>query len=438
MKMKHSYLSSLVFSTSIAIVFWLIFLPGFFSADSIGVLNMVKGDELNSAHTAPYALYVKALSFSGSIPGIVTLFNVLALVFATTTFIWELNYEPKIKFISSLVISITPLIWAMGITLWHDIPFTAGLLMFIVSISRRNMGKSWLIYSLIGGVLLSFRPNWIPLILAFAVLALFVKSLRSRKVFLSIVTTFTVASISFFGSSILIKEPAIQVHFAQEWIRNDLSCFAAKNEERFSKELTPLIGSVDEWKSIKSCTFLNDAKLSEETLSESYEKAIPTWIELVIMDPLFILRTHLERNAYLVPIPFFGIPEPPFLHTTIEVESPDLQWVNPELVEQVRPVARVWNLFRGFFAFAGLWVLLAFFIAVRRKGNLEIAAVTMSTSLLLTLFVFAPIPDGRYALPALVIGQSMTFLHLLGHGKGFLNRWKRSLLSGVESKVTKK
>lgn len=436
--MRYSYRSSLATSISIALAFWLIFLPGFFSTDSIGMLNMVKGDELNSAHTAPYAIYVKTLSFSGSLPGFVTLVNALLFVVATITFIWELNYQPKTRFISSLVISMTPLIWAMGITLWHDIPFTAGLLMFIVSISRRNMGKSWLIYSLIGGVLLSFRPNWIPLVLAFTVLALFVKTLRSREIFLSIVTTFMVASISFFGSSILIKEPAIQVHFAQEWIRNDLSCFAAKNEERFSKELTPLIGTVDEWKSIKSCTFLNDAKLSKETLSESYRKAIPTWIELLVMDPLFILRTHLERNAYLVPIPFFGIPEPPFLHTTIEVESPDLQWANPELAEQVRSVARVWNLFRGLFAFAGLWVLLAFFIAVRRKGDLEIAAVTVSISLLLTLFVFAPIPDGRYALPALVIGQSMTLLYLLGHGKEILNHWKRSVLSGVESKVTEK
>jgi len=436
--MKFTYRTSLITASLIAITFWLIFLPGFYSSDSIGVLGMVKSGELNSAHTAPYAIFVKIMTFSGSVPGLVTLVNSLVLVFATTAFIWEMEYQPKIKFLASLIISSTPLIWAMGITLWHDIPFTAGLLMFLVSIARKRIGRSWVVYALFAGVLLSFRPNWIPLMLALGAITIIFKSHRSRNTLIPSLTTITVASVSFFGASFLIKEPAVQVHYAQEWIRNDLSCFAAKDSNRFTRELTPFIGSVDEWKSAQACTFLNDAKLDKKTLFESYEQTIPAWIKLLQIDPLFILRTHLERNNYLVPIPFYGVPVPPFLHTNIEVESPDLKWANPQLAEQIRLIARSWNLLRGIFAFAGLWVFISLFIALRRKSNFEIFSVIASISLLLTLFVFAPIPDGRYALPALVIGQCISLLYLLRNLEILVKTVRLRLQSDEESKSREK
>ena len=52
------------------------------------------------------------------------------------------------------------------------------------------------------------------------------------------------------------------------------------------------------------------------------EKYVPSaWMQLLKTEPAFILKTHLDRNAYLVPIPISGIPAEPFLHSIIEYKD---------------------------------------------------------------------------------------------------------------------
>jgi len=46
---------------NLAILFfwWIVFFPGFFSADSLSVLNMAKTGKLSNAYTASWSLYVE-------------------------------------------------------------------------------------------------------------------------------------------------------------------------------------------------------------------------------------------------------------------------------------------------------------------------------------------------------------------------------------------
>ena len=122
-------------------------------------------------------------------------------------------------------------------------------------------------------------------------------------------------------------------------------------------------------------------------------------------DPFFILSTHLERNAYLIPIPIFGIPTDPFLHSTIEFKDQGIEWAFPSIAEKARIPMRAWNAARGLTGWAGLWGLVLIGLAVvGRKRNL-IQPTAMSISMMAILFVVAPIPDGRYALFVLIAGQ---------------------------------
>jgi hypothetical protein len=402
---RITFRNNVVFNSIIIFVFWLIFIPGFYSSDSFGVLDMVRSDDLNSSHTASYALYIKVFSFGAKVPELVTLINALTFVFAITAFAWELPFNEISKFVASSILSLTPLVWVMANTLWHDIPFTTGLLLTLVGLSKASKKEKYLLWLTFGAILLSFRPNGFPTLLVFLALALiFVRDKAIVKI-LALATFITL----FAGvmSSITIREPLVVEHYGQEWMRNDISCAAATNKSKTVTDALVEVGSSAEaWASLEACTFLNKAPiLAEDSFIESYEYIPAIWFKLLKSDPVFIMSTHSQRNAYLLPIPIQGLPSVPFLHTNIEFDSKEISWRLPKVAEQVRKVARVWNYFGEIFAYAGLWYLILLVVSRFRKSQIFKLSLLAFTALLGILFVVAPIPDARYALPVLIVGQ---------------------------------
>lgn len=118
-----------------------------------------------------------------------------------------------------------------------------------------------------------------------------------------------------------------------------------------------------------------------------------------------MLKTHLYRNAYLLSIPLFGIQEMPFLHSTIEYKDQGIEWAFPTIAEKARAPISVWNALRGVTGWAGLWTLITLLLLVISRKGVLLPSVLMSISLFGILFVVSPIPDGRYALFALIAGQ---------------------------------
>ena len=172
----------------------------------------------------------------------------------------------------------------------------------------------------------------------------------------------------------------INRYFALEWMRNDISCYVSTSKgSRFIENSAPQIGNSELWKSKEACTFLNKSQyVSGENLG--MEPMIPkVWLELFSKDWTFIISTHSRRNAYLIPVPIFGIPKVPFIHSTIE--------------------------FRGLFAWSGLWLMVVIIrLLASRKVEYWIVLFTM-LSLSFILFIVSPIPDGRYVLVVLILGQ---------------------------------
>jgi len=311
------------------------------------------------------------------------------------------------------MIILTPLAWGMGITLWHDIPMTAGLLILMAiynEVFQKNPLTKFDLYLnlTLGSILITFRPNGLPTLIVFGVL--FFVIYRNRNLLrLWIMSTVTALLTILITSYAIVGLSPIDNYYAQEWMRNDISCFANTAKGKgFVEANIPLIGTTETWKSNRACTFLNDAKITKDQKVKAQEYVPKAWFKLFLSDPDFVLSTHMQRNAYLIPIPIYGIPAPPFLHSTIEFEDRGIAWAFPVLAEKMRVLMRLWNGISGVAGWAGLWILILYILLrMGEAKNLKIPLI-FSVSTLLVLFVFAPIPDGRYPLIVLLVSQVST------------------------------
>ena len=406
--------ATLVRNSLIQIIWWIVFFPGFFSGDSFGAVAIAKSGQLTNDFTASWAIYVWIFSLFGNAIGLLTLLNGLILIYSLTRFAYSI-FSPLIAAIASLILTLTPIVSGMGITLWHDILMTAGLLLlaslFVEFQKKEAINKSDFFSLLIpGSVLIAFRPNGLPTIIIFALLFLiFYRKRSSLKITVSSLAISSIVTLS--TSYLVVRESPIDNFYAQEWMRNDISCYANSPKGiGFVEKWIPGIGNTDTWRSSDACTFLNRAKITVEEKVEAQEFIPSAWTQLIRKDPAFVLSTHLKRNSYLLPLPIYGIPKVPFLHSTIEFKDAGIEWAFPSIAEKARVLMRIWNAIRGITAWAGFWTLALVLIATLGKRRELLIPTLLSISLSGILFVVAPIPDGRYALFALIAGQ----LALLG------------------------
>lgn len=400
---------ALIRNSAVAVIWWVIFFPGFFSSDSFAAVNMAKSGDLVNSYTASWAIYVRLFSLFGHFIGLLTLINTLILVYSLTRFAYALLSERKAA-IASFVLTMTPLVAGMGITLWHDILMTAGLLLlaaFFTIFRHRDTYSKNDFYSLLvpSAVLLSFRPNGLPTFLVFAVLILIFSYRKTLIRPLALVFAIT-AGTTIFNSLVVIGLDPINTHYAQEWMRNDISCYAASPDGNgWIEKNMPGVGSTQSWASPDACTFLNRYSLDSKDLEKSYELVPSAWRKLAFSDPGFILKTHFDRNYYVLPLPINGLPSIPFLHSTIETANAGISWAMPSVAEKARILMRVANALRPVLAYAGIWLLIVLGALVLLKRREWLPTFLLGFSLLGILFVFAPIPDGRYALFVLLAGQ---------------------------------
>jgi len=409
---------SLTRNLIIGLIWWLIFKPGFFSGDSFAAVNMARTGDLSNSFTASWAIYVRIFSLFGNSISLLTLINVSVLIYATTRAIFSLLPDKKASITSNLL-TLTPLISGMGITLWHDIPMTSGVLLltaaFIQLAKKPQDMRRILLQSLLpGSVLITFRPNGLPTLVLFAIcyLAYSRKSALVKPIAVSIVIS-TLVTLT--GSYLVLRQGPINSYYGQFWMQYDISCFAATVEGKDFVENNLPVADTETWASSAACGFIGKSKLSSEQINESTKYVPRAWLKLMIEHPIFILKTHLQRNEYVVPF-FIGKPQQvPFLHSTIEIANNGIQWANPELAEKARVVMRAWNAARSLVAFSGLWLLLLWMQVLIFKRKEWLIPGIMSLSLSLILFVFAPIPDGRYSLYVLICGE-ICLISLLFNG----------------------
>lgn len=392
-------------NASILIIWWVIFNPGFFSGDSFAVIEMARSGELNSDGTAIWAFFVSLISLNGKHPELVTLSLALLTSISLSLFTKSLLPDKK-GTTSSVILSLTPLIGVMAITLWHDIAMTCGFIFLAAAIIRKraNLGHSTEI-AILGLFFSSFRYNGLPTILLFLLVLVFQTGIRRFILQIAIIAViFSVLSTAL--NLDYASKTNVQTDGLTDWMTQDLSCYAAKSQDsRFFQENFYGEASIRDWASANACTWFRESPAPSRLDPNVRGNLVAAWFKLARAHPEFILKVHAERNAYLVPLPIFGLPTMPFLHTTIEYPNEGIRFLNPSVAEMARVYPRIWNYFNFIFGYVGFWLLIIFYFGWKRKSQSYFQIGLLSLILTLELFIASAISDARYGLFVLVTGQ---------------------------------
>jgi hypothetical protein len=416
---------SLLINAFIAFLWWIAFNPGFYSGDSFGVIEMARNGNISSESTAIWAITVKFLTINGSHPELATLFFSQLLALSISLFAHSL-FNGKYAIWSSAVLCVTPLVGAIGITLWHDIPMASGFLLVATGYLKLMRKEPYAVACLvIGLVFSSFRYNGIPTILTTIILLVFF--FRPKK----IIAVALVSAISIGGLASALDarfSPPTSTHSDGfiNWMRYDLSCFAATfpDDEFFLKEFKGET-TRDFWKSSQACTWFNDSKAFFERPANLTKNIPSAWLALTLKHPNFILQTHMKRHEYLNPLPFYGLPSMPFIHTTIEYPQKGISFLNADLSENLRAYPRIWNYFDFIFGYSGFWLMTVFFFAWRKRSSIYFGLGVLGLVLNGGIFVFAIISDARFSLFVLITSQLIALAESL---KYIERRWRLKIL----------
>jgi hypothetical protein len=125
----------------------------------------------------------------------------------------------------------------------------------------------------------------------------------------------------------------------------------------------------------------------------------------------------------------------PFIHTTIEKADVGIEFLNPSLTESTRFYPRIWNYFNFVFGYSGLWLLIIFLMAFWKKSSAYLGLGLLGLVLSSGLFIFAIIPDGRFTLFILIVGQLLALDLVLNRIPSkarirflLLSSWRRKFL----------
>ena len=251
----------------------------------------------------------------------------------------------------------------------------------------------------------TFRGNGLPTILVLLVSFVLIEKYVKKKSLILLGIAFSIVVVSISGSQ-MNAEGLSDSEIATSWIIYDVSCYASTEEgQGFVERNIPGVGNSESWSSASACTWFSDAKLSAREIGQAREQLPKLLISLAREDLGFLVSTHLQRHKYLFPIPIYGVPRPPFIHSSIEFVNDEINWKFQQLAESARSYVRVWNFFSFFFAYSGLWLLVIFVAAVRKRSRDFLYIGLVSLVLSVSLFIFAGISDARYVLYILIAGQ---------------------------------
>lgn len=422
---------SILINALIMLIWWLAFNPGFFSADSFGVIEMVRNGNLSSEGTVIWAIFVKYLTINGSHPELATLFFSQVLAFSISIFANTL-FTGSSAVRGAAILCGTPLVGAMGITLWHDIPMTSGFLFAVVGFHRlRQKETHSYAFLLLGIFLASFRYNGLPTLLVTCFLLIVIFN-QKKLVIITLLLTITIGGMT--SALDAGFSPVVSTHSdgLVNWMRYDLSCYAAtSNDDKFFQKEFSGKSTRQYWQSSQACVWFNDSEAFFQRPEELTQKIPSAWLALAMKDPLFVLTTHMKRNAYLNPVPLYGLPSMPFIHTTIEYSGQNISFWIPEVSEKLRQYPRIWNYFNFIFGYSGLWLLLILVLALLKRNALYFGIGILGIVLNMGLFVFAIISDARFSLFVLIGSQLVVVGEILEY-----IRTRKELKASPDSLIT--
>jgi hypothetical protein len=123
----------------------------------------------------------------------------------------------------------------------------------------------------------------------------------------------------------------------------------------------------------------------------------------------------------------------PFIHTTIESPGENIYFLNADLSEKLRIYPRIWNYFNFIFGYSGLWLVIIFLLAWRKRNPMYLGLGLLGLVLNGGLFVFAIISDARFSLFVLIASQLIVLVEFLEYIR--VKRQPIFLRSSVETET---
>lgn len=378
-------------------VWWILLNPGFYSTDSIAVLGRVSSGNLISEWTYLWDVFVYVTTLGGLFPQLATLAGGLILVSSFTFFCLSF-FDRKVAYLTSVFVSNLPIVFGLGLTLWHDVTMTSGLLLFAALIKNTHEGKriNKVIY-LLSLLLVNTRLNGFWTLL-FCILTLTIlKKIRVNH-FIRLTTYLILVTVPFSYLNIIhASNENAQVAGLTHWMKYDISCHLsvyAQTRKEVSRSLLEEGLVPRKFTDERACKwFMNPEALASWSVVPT-ESIINIWFSLFRSDVASVFKIHASRSEYLVFNPFRIPAKPPFLHTNIEYRNPWVQEWNPDVYQFVRNFPRAWNFMGSITAYAGFWWFIIMISLLRNSKYLSIFVT--STILNASVFVTAIIPDARY------------------------------------------
>jgi len=417
------------------VVWWLAALPGYFSPDSLDVLQQVRSGEWTNVHTTMFTTWAYITTLHGSIPSLLTLAQAILLGLALLTLaraIFPVQHHDALRRSVLVAFAVSPSFGGLSIMAWKDVPYAAGALVVaaaLLHISRTPNQVSGhprvtAILLVVGGILLSgFRWNGaVTVVLIAAAFAMVVRPIRRTALVLLIV-------VGGVGASSLIVPERVGLVEGPTWLQlnsrrlhdiavgiSDGSFVPDPDQSRRLKSVMP----ISNWKIAgNDCSTHDEMMFSEfsrleDEQREHLRQVLPMWDAFADNAPLTVVKS---RACKLLPSLFpvqLGPTRPLALwsrpNLDPELAQPRHLGVISDVVEGVADRSNTapwlnWSLFR-----TPVWLMLnlvalGWLVMQRRLRREHILITVIAVGVQLSAGLVAYAQDYRYTAGALFLLQ---------------------------------
>ncbi len=406
----------------IVVAGWILLFPGIFSEDSLAAISMVRSGTVAIDWTAIWIYLVWVLTLGGVAPGLATLLLGLMLVGSIDFWMRSTFVRPWRPWLF-LLIAATPTVWALGVTLWHDISMTAGLFLLVGLATRVTQGRplspamTWTVL-FVGALLTATRING-PVTLVVAGVLLLLVSSRRRQLWVGVVSAAVASGVILVGANATADETS----FAKPGIETaglitDIGCAIQRDGIQLTDEQSREIASYglgSDWTTGEICRWTDRlyylGTFDGQKVTSDRLAVASLWWSVLQDHPAELVSARMLRLNSQLPLPLTGVPVAlPFIQSIITPNDLGIEWANPNVSELARIPLRAWNAVRIVVANPGLWLTIMLVVLAvfwRRDRELLLPTVLTALSLQVLIFVFSPFSETRYGLFTVIAGYAI-------------------------------